>query len=170
MVESKETRAFYRLVVTDARKTKRVVVAEYHTDEFAPENAAQDGYPRFVNDLQKMPILPKGVGGILGEDDYLVIEAKDDGSGQSKIQAAPQRLRVPITIKNRRTGIITEKFLGPNDFTITTDYASQNLPANYYVEIASVQVPAQELWKLGVSIAHNSRVVIGLTDTAGSAV
>lgn len=165
---SKETKAFYRLVVTDARKTKRVVVAEYHSSEFQPTNAADDAYPQFVTDPQQMPILPKGVGGILGEDDYLLLEAKDDGSSQSKITANHQRIRIPVTIRNRRTGVVTEKFLSPSDFTVTTDFASANMSATYWREIAYVQVPAQEQWKLGVAIAHNSRVVIGFADTDGS--
>jgi hypothetical protein len=168
-IMSKETKAFYRLVVTDARKTKRIVVAEYHASEFNPRNAADPAYPQFETDMQKMPILPKGVGGVLGEDDYLIIEAKDDGSSQSQIISTHQRLRIPITIRNRRTGVVTEKVLAPQDFTITTDFASANMSATYWREIAYKQVPAQEQWKLGHAIAHNSRVLIGFADTAGAA-
>lgn len=167
---SKHTKAFYRLVVTDARKTKRVVVAEYHASEFQPQNAEDAAYPQFVTDPQQMPILPKGIGGILGEDDYLLIEAKDDGSTESQILPTHQRIRIPVTIRNRRTGVVTEKFLSPSDFTVTTDFAAADMSPTYWREIAYVQVPAQEQWKLGVGIAHNSRVCIGFADTVGSAV
>lgn len=166
---SAHTKAFFRLVVTDARRTKRVVVAEYHASMFQPTNGAAATYPSFVSDPQQMPILPKGVGGILGEDDYLLIEAKDDGSGESRIQATRQHIMIPITIRNRRTGVVTEKVLTPADFTVTTAYASSDMPASSWTEIAYVQVPAQEQWKLGHSIAHNSRVLLGFADTVGAA-
>jgi len=69
---SKETQALYRLVLTDASKTKRVVVWEGNYALFNPTNASAAANPSFEDDMQKMPILPKGVGGVLREDDYLL--------------------------------------------------------------------------------------------------
>lgn len=166
---SLETKAFYRLVVTDASKTKKVVIWEGHSSQFNPTNAAAAANPTFETDMQKMPILPKGIGGILREDDYLLIEAKDDGSTQSQIIATHQNVRIPVTKRNRRTGIVSEIVLGPKNFTVTTDYASADMSATYWREIAYVQVPAQEEWKVGHSIAHNSRILLGFADTAGAA-
>jgi len=166
---SKETKAFYRLVVTDASKTKKVVVWEGHSSHFNPTNGAAASYPAFETDMQKLPIIPKGIGGILREDDYLLIEAKDDGSTQSQLLASNQALRIPVTKRNRRTGIVSEQILSPTSFTVTTDFAAVDMSATYWREIAYVQVPAQEEWKLGHAIAHNSRILIGFADTAGAA-
>jgi len=166
---SKETKAFYRLVVTDASKTKKVVVWEGHSSHFNPTNGAAASYPAFEGDMQKLPIIPKGIGGILREDDYLLIEAKDDGSTQSQLIASNQALRIPVTKRNRRTGIVSEQILSPSSFTVTTDFAASDMSATYWREIAYVQVPAQEEWKLGHAIAHNSRILIGFGDTVGAA-
>ncbi|MCK9520831.1 MAG: hypothetical protein M0R74_17680 [Dehalococcoidia bacterium] len=166
---SKETKAFYRLVVTDASKTKKVVVWEGHSSHFNPVNGAAASYPAFESDMQKLPIIPKGIGGVLREDDYLLIEAKDDGSTQSQLIATNQALRIPVTKRNRRTGIVSEQILSPSSFTVTTDFAAADMSATYWREIAYVQVPAQEEWKLGHAIAHNSRILIGFGDTVGVA-
>lgn len=166
---SKETKAFYRLVVTDASKTKKVVVWEGHSSHFNPTNGAAASYPAFESDMQKLPIIPKGIGGVLREDDYLLIEAKDDGSTQSQLIATNQALRIPVTKRNRRTGIVSEQILSPTSFTVTTDFAAADMSATYWREIAYVQVPAQEEWKLGHAIAHNSRILIGFGDTVGAA-
>jgi len=169
---SKETKAFYRLVITDASKTKRVVVWEGHSSLFNPVNAAAASNPAFESDMQKMPIIPKGVGGVLREDDYLLLEAKDDGSTQSQIAtaaAATFRLRIPITVRNRRTGIVTERVLGVADMNLTTDFNAADMSATFYREIGYWQVPAQNEAKVGLSIAHNSRILIGFGDTVGAA-
>ena len=166
---SLETKAFYRLVVTDASKTKKVVVWEGHSSHFNPTNGAAASYPAFEDDMQKLPIIPKGIGGVLREDDYLLIEAKDDGSTQSQLIATNQALRIPVTKRNRRTGIVSEQILSPSSFTVTTDFAAADMSATYWREIAYVQVPAQEEWKLGHAIAHNSRILIGFGDTVGAA-
>lgn len=166
---SKETKAFYRLVVTDASKTKKVVVWEGHSSHFNPTNGDAAAYPAFEADMQKLPIIPKGIGGVLREDDYLLIEAKDDGSTQSQLIATNQALRIPVTKRNRRTGIVSEQILSPTSFTVTTDFAAADMSATYWREIAYVQVPAQEEWKLGHAIAHNSRILIGFGDTVGAA-
>lgn len=165
---SMETKAFYRLVVTDASKTKKVVVWEGHSSHFNPTNGADAAYPAFEDDMQKLPIIPKGIGGVLREDDYLLIEAKDDGSTQSQLIATNQALRIPVTKRNRRTGIVSEQILSPTSFTVTTDFAAADMSATYWREIAYVQVPAQEEWKLGHAIAHNSRILIGFADTVGA--
>lgn len=165
---SKETKAVYRLVVTDNAKTKRVVVGEYHSGLFNPSNGDLATKPSFEDDMQKLPIMPKGMGGVLREDDYLLIEAKDDGSTQSIVlDDANKRLRIPVTARNRRTGIVTERVLSPADFTIVAQAA--DMSATYWTEIANIKIPAQEEWKLGVAIAHNSRVLIGFGDTVGAA-
>jgi hypothetical protein len=145
------------------------VVWEGNYALFNPTNASAAANPSFEDDMQKMPILPKGVGGVLREDDYLLLEAKDSGSTQSQITTDHQTLRVPVTVRNRRTGIVTERILTPSDFTITTDFASADMSATYWREIAYWQVPAQNEVKLGVAIAHNSRILIGFTDTVGAA-
>jgi len=164
---SLHTAAFYRLVVTDASKTKKVVVWEGHASAFNPSNGSTTGKPTFETDMQKMPIIPKGIGGVLREDDYLLIEAKDDGSTQSQVQATLQQIRIPVTKRNRRTGIVSEQVLAPASFKVTTDFASADMSATYWREIAYVQIPAQEEWKLGHSIAHNSRILLGFADTLG---
>lgn len=166
---SKETKAFYRLVVTDASKTKKVVVWEGHSSHFNPTNGNAASYPAFETDMQKLPIIPKGIGGVLREDDYLLIEAKDDGSTQSQLIATNQAVRIPVTKRNRRTGIVSEQILSPTSFTVTTDFAAADMSATYWREIAYVQVPSQEEWKLGHAIAHNSRILIGFGDTVGAA-
>ena len=166
-----DTKAFYRLIVTDNAKTKRVVVAQYHSSVFNPDlgaAAGETGKPTYETDMQKMPILPKGMGGGLREDDYLILEGMDDGSGQSMIQPTLQYLRIPVTVRNRRTGIVTERVLAPADFTVSAAYAATDLPTAFYGEIAYIAIPAQEEWKLGIAIAHNSRVLIGFTEVVGS--
>lgn len=129
---SKETKAFYRLVVTDASKTKKVVVWEGHSSHFNPANGNAATYPAFEADMQKLPIIPKGIGGVLREDDYLLIEAKDDGSTQSQLIATNQALRIPVTKRNRRTGIVSEQILSPTSFTVTTDFAAADMSATYW--------------------------------------
>lgn len=165
---SKETKANYRLVVTDASRTKKVVVWEGNASLFNPANAALAANPSFEDDMQKLPIIPKGVGGVLREDDYLLLEAQDDGSTQSQVTTDHQTLRIPITKRNRRTGIVSEMVLTPGHFTISTLFAAADMPKTYWVELAYVQVPAQEEWKVGHAIAHNSRILIGFTDTVGA--
>ena len=167
---SRGTHAFFRLVVTDASKTKKVVVWEGHSAQFNPVEVATAASTSYEDDMQKMPIIPKGIGGVLREDDYLLLEAKDDGTTQSQIIATnPQIIRVPVTKRNRRTGIISEIVFGPANFTVTTDFADTDMSATYWREIAYVAVPAQEEWKLGHSIAHNSRIALGFQDTVGVA-
>jgi len=168
---AKETKAFYRLVVTDNAKTKRVVVAQYHSSVFNPDMgtaAGETGKPTFETDMQKMPIMPKGMGGVLREDDYLLLEAKDDGATQSQLIGTLQNVRIPVTVRNRRTGIVTERVLAPADLTITTDFAAADMSATYWREIAYIAIPAQEEWKMGIAIAHNSRVLLGFADVAGA--
>lgn len=167
---AKGTQAFYRLVVTDHDKTKRVVAAQYHSSAFNPDMgtaAGETGKPTYETDMQKMPILPKGVGGVLREDDYLLLEAKDDGSTQSRLIGTLQNMRIPVTVRNRRTGIVTEKVLAPADFTMTTDFADADMSATYWREVGYVAIPAQEEWKMGLAIAHNSRILLGFADVAG---
>jgi len=166
---SLETKANYRLVVTDASRTKKVVVWEGNAAQFNPTNSAAAANPSFEDDMQKMPIIPKGVGGVLREDDYLLLEAQDDGSTQSQVTTDHQTVRVPITKRNRRTGIVSEMVLTPGHFTISTAYATTDMPSSYWIELAYVQVPAQEEWKVGHAIAHNSRILLGFTDTVGVA-
>jgi len=168
-----DTQAFYRLVVTDNAKTKRVVVAQYHSSVFNPDlglAAGETGKPTYETDMQKMPILPKGVGGVLREDDYLILEGRDDGANQASFIATHQNIRIPVTVRNRRTGIVTEKVLAPRDFTMSTDFAAPgtDMPTTYWVQMGAVLVPAQEEWKLGLAIAHNSRVLLGFAEVAGA--
>ena len=104
-------------------------------------------------DAQKLPKIKKPLSTILKQDDKLVIMYKHEGAtltiatGTSGVRT----LRIPVTFRNIRTGVVYEKTLVAGDFTDKKDITLVNnkwVATTWYDEEEYV-IPAQSELKLG---------------------
>jgi len=105
------------------------------------------------SDPQQMPKVKKGLSTVLKQDDKLVISLKPVGA-QVVGSANLHQIRVPVTFRNVRTGVVYEKTLNYADFTthFASDVASPVMIAGIWYDWLSYTVPAQSEMKLGHSI------------------
>lgn len=146
-----------RLVFSDASQTEKRVVGEYASQTLD-----------LATDPRQLIIVPQSVGTI-SEDDLLIMEfyptsAAGDVATDPTESATHSLVRVPVTIKNVRTGNKYEKILTSADFNAAaTNYTCAQ---NTWTSIGTVTVSAQEQLKLGYAIADNSRIMIDLLTAA----
>lgn len=146
-----------RLVFSDASQTEKKVIAEYAT------------YTLDVSADPRQQIIVPMSQGIISEDDLLIMEyfptsAAGDVATDPTESATHSIVRVPVTVKNVRTGNKYEKVLTSVDFNaVATNYTCAQ---NTWTVIGTVTVSAQEQLKLGFAIADNSRVMIDLLTAA----
>lgn len=146
-----------RLVFSDASQTEKRVIAEYATLTLD-----------ISTDPRQQIIVPMSAG-FISEDDLLIMEfyptsAAGDVATDPTESATHSLVRVPITVKNVRTGNKYEKVLTSADFNAAaTNYTCAQ---NTWTAIGTVTVSAQEQIKLGFAIADNSRISIDLLTAA----
>ena len=137
-----------RIVHKDANDNTIAELLEKHTSEFG--SAAADTAVG-TSDPQQMPKVKKPLSTILKQDDKLVLMFKSDGA-QTGAANDDLTLRIPVTFRNVRTGVVYEKTLVSGDFAGDGDMSAQNLVAGVWTELDYYTVPAQSELKLGHSI------------------
>jgi len=137
-----------RIVHKDANDNVIAELLEKHTSEFG--SAAADA-TMANNDPQKMPKVKKHLSTVLKQDDKLVLMFNSDGA-QTGAASDALTLRIPVTFRNIRTGVVYEKTLVAGDFAGDGDMSAQNLVAGVLTELDYYTVPAQSELKLGHAI------------------
>ena len=137
-----------RIVHKDANDNTIAELLEKHTSEFG--SAAADTAIS-NNDPQKMPKVKKGLSTVLKQDDKLVLMFKTDGA-QTGAANDELTLRIPVTFRNIRTGVVYEKTLVAGDFAGDGDMSAQNLVVGVWAELEYYVIPAQSELKLGHAI------------------
>lgn len=146
-----------RLVFSDASQTEKCVIAEFASQVLD-----------ISTDPRQMPIVPMSAG-LISEDDLLIMEfmpvsGAGDVATDPTESATHSLVRIPVTVKNVRTGNKYEKMLTSADFNAAaTNYTCAQ---NAWTVIGTVTVSAQEQLKLGYAIADNSRIMIDLLTAA----
>lgn len=136
----------YRFVHRDSNDNTIAELLEKHDSEFG----GVMGTPQ--SDPQKMPKVKKVLSTIMREDDKLVLMIKPDVlitvvTGTTGVRT----LRIPVTFRNRRSGVVYEKTLVPNDFTDKKDITlvGDKYSAGIWYDLEQYQIPAQSEMKLG---------------------
>jgi len=137
-----------RIVHKDANDNVIAELLEKHTSEFG--SAAADA-TMANNDPQKMPKVKKHLSTVLKQDDKLVLMFNSDGA-QTGAASDVLTVRIPVTFRNIRTGVVYEKTLVAGDFAGDGDMSAQNLVAGVLTELDYYTVPAQSELKLGHAI------------------
>jgi len=137
-----------RIVHKDANDNVIAELLEKHTSEFG--SAAADA-TMANNDPQKMPKVKKHLSTVLKQDDKLVLMFNSDGAQTGAANDA-LTVRIPVTFRNIRTGVVYEKTLVAGDFAGDGDMSAQNLVAGVLTELDYYTVPAQSELKLGHAI------------------
>ena len=140
----------YRIVHRDNNDNTIAELLEKHTDEFAGTAA---GVARV--DPQQMPKVKKALSTVLKQDDKLVIMFKPSVADVEN--AAPeetQNIRLPVTFRNVRSGVVYEKTLTYSDFVEirATGVAAQIWALNTWYDMISYTIPAQSEMKLGHAV------------------
>mgnify|MGYP000903959834 CR=1 FL=1 len=136
----------YRLVHRDNNDNTLAEIVEKHSSEFG----GSTGSPQ--TDPQKLPKVKKELSPIIQEDDKLVIMLKPDTTRTEAAtsSAATDTVRIPVTIRNLRTGVVFEKTLVKGDFTDRRPYAnSQIWTSGVWYDIFSLTLGAQLQMKIG---------------------
>lgn len=146
-----------RLVFSDASQTEKRVIAEFASQVLD-----------ISTDPRQMPIVPMSAG-LISEDDLLIMEfmpvsGAGDVATDPTESATHSLVRIPVTVKNVRTGNKYEKMLTSADFNAVA--ANYTCAQNAWTVIGTVTVSAQEQLKLGYAIADNSRIMIDLLTAA----
>lgn len=137
-----------RIVHKDANDNTIAELLEKHTSEFG-SGAADVAVG--TSDPQQMPKVKKHLSTVLKQDDKLVLMFKSDGA-QTGAASDLLTLRIPVTFRNVRTGVVYEKTLVAGDFTGDGDMSAQDLVVGTWAELDSYVVPAQSELKLGHAI------------------
>lgn len=136
----------YRLVHRDNNDNTLAEILEKHSSEFGGTTGAPQ------TDPQKMPKVKKELSPIIQEDDKFVIMFKPDATvtEHSTSTAATNTVRIPVTVKNLRTGVVFEKTLVKGDFTDRRPNAnSQIWTSGVWYDIFSLTLGAQLHMKIG---------------------
>lgn len=153
----------FRIVHVDANDNMVAELLEKHSSEFGITNGATGVTATFETDAQKMPKVKKPLSTILRQDDKLLIRGRADADVTVDIDDDKWSLRIPVTFKNVRTGVIYEKTLTTADFTekITADMTMED---SVWYDMLEYNIPAQSQLKLGHSIQDvrvDSAIYIG---------
>ena len=140
----------YRLVHRDSNDNTIAELTEKHKSEFLGVLGTPESDP------QKLPKVKKPFSTILKEDDKLVLMYKHEGATVTIATGATgvRTLRVPVTFRNRRSGVRYEKTLVAGDFTDKKDITliGNKWVANTWYDMESYIIPAQSEVKRGHSI------------------
>jgi len=136
----------FRLLHLDANDN---VIAE-SLEKLASEFGIVAANTAIETDPQKMPKVKKNRSTIFKEDDKLLVRMKAVGSETSDIDQFTPEVRIPITFRNARTGVVYEKTLYYSDFTdLLVAAGDQTLAAGQWYDWLTYTIPAQSELKLG---------------------
>lgn len=141
--------------MSDASETNKRVVGEWATEQLD-----------ISTDPRQQIIMPKSKD-MLEEDDKLILEVSLLAASNVDYSAveAFTKMRIPVTIRNKRTGTVLERTLRHPDFAS----ADVTVPsANVWTVIGTYTVSAQEQVKIGWNIAENSRIYVLLGETGST--
>lgn len=139
----------FRIVHRDANDNTIAELLEKLASEFGM--IAVTSTP--ITDPQQMPKVKKHLSTIIREDDKLVLMIKAVGAETSDIDQQDRVVRIPVTFRNRRTGVTYEKTLSYADFTdLLIAAGDQTLAAGQWYNWLTYTVPAQSEVKLGHAI------------------
>ena len=139
----------FRIVFADASENERIEV-------FRTRSELLD----LNTDLRQQLIIPKSTD-IVSEDDKIILEYYADTATNVQMNANTI-IRIPITIRNIKTGNTFQSMLAAATFGTTN---SGTLTASTWTKITSYTVTAQEQIKLGVVPPENSRIYVTLKTT-----
>jgi len=144
-----------RIVFSDASETNKRVIQQYSSELLD-----------VATDPRQLQIVPKSVD-FLMEDDKMILEYSAMAATNIDYDAAEAftKIRIPVTIRNKRTGTIFEKTLRHPDFASADVTISS---ANVFTVIGTYTVGAQEEVKLGWNIAENSKIYALFGETTSS--
>lgn len=138
----------YRLVHRDANDNTIAELLEKHTQELGGSGSATT-----ATDPQMMAKVKKHLSTVMREDDKLVIMLKPDTTRATGTTAEVRTYRIPVTFRNRRSGIVYEKTLIYGDMTHEIAVATNNAwTSGRWYDVDSYTVPAQSEMKLGHSV------------------
>ena len=137
----------YRMVHLDANDN---AIAEL-LEKLAAEFGAVTVTSAVMTDPQTMPKVKKRKSTILREDDKLLIRIKAVGSEVIDVSHLKATVRVPVTFKNKRTGVVYEKTMKYADFTdlLVAGGDVAALAAKQWYDWITYTIPAQSEMKLG---------------------
>ncbi|GAH24973.1 unnamed protein product [marine sediment metagenome] len=140
----------WRIVHKDANDNMVAELLEKLTSEFgivAADSAV-------LTNPEQMPKVKKGLSTILREDDKLYVMTKFGADDTMDDDTVIWHIRIPITFRNKRTGVVYEKTLYDGDFTHlwaeSTGTAAKE--AGIWYDALRYTVPAQSEVKLGHAI------------------
>lgn len=145
MVDSDEGK--FRIVKTDASETVRQVLFEAHSTRLDVST-----------DPRQQVIVPMSQASAR-EDDKILLEYY--ASAASVAGTGDCTAIIPFRRRNVRTGNVADTVLIMPDFDLGADVT---LVANSWVKFGSFTIPAQEEYKLGQTIAENSRIYVALVE------
>lgn len=132
--------------------------------------AANAATATYVTNPEQMPKIKK-MNHILGPYDKLVIKLKPNAALTADKDDDDIVVRIPVTFRNTRSGVVYEKTLYVNDFTDKID-ADITLAANIWYTFLEYQLPAQTELKLGHGVQDarvDSALYFAWTMDAGAA-
>jgi len=148
-----------RLVFSDASETEKRQIEQWSTQILDPT----DGDPRVL------PTVPLSAGKV-AEDDKLIMEfmplsAAGDVATDPTESATHSLIRVPVSIRNIRTGNVFQTFLTSYHFnSVAANYAG--LVVGSWNAIGVYTIGAQEMLRVGHELADNSKIRIELKTSA----
>lgn len=140
----------YRFVHRDSNDNTIAELLEKHKSEFLGVLGAPE------TDPQKMPKVKKQLSTILKEDDKLVLMYKHEGATATIVTGTSgvRTMRIPVTFRNRRSGVRYEKTLVIGDFVNTKDITTvgEKWVAGQWYDMETYIIPAQSELKIGHAI------------------
>ena len=142
------------LVYADASETRQDVVYRGSKGALLGDSSVS-GAVLSQADPRKLPILAK-TAGHLSEDDKLIVKIKDNTAEtfDNADNDAEMSIRIPITIRNVKTEVLTETELMAKDFS----GSDVLMIAGEWTKVLTYTVSAQEEVKIGHAVAENSRI------------
>ena len=140
----------WRIVHLDSNDNTIAELLEKKGSEFGIVAATSS----VLTDPQQMPKVKKQLSTVMREDDKLVIRVASKADDVLDDDTVIWHVRVPVTFKNRRSGIVYEKTLDEDDFDhlFPESTGTMALTADQWYNALEYTVPAQSEMKLGHDI------------------
>lgn len=138
----------FRIVKTDASETVRQVLFESHSTSLGVST-----------DPRQQVIVPMSQASAR-EDDKIMLEYFT--ATATTVDKGLSTMIIPFRRRNVRTGNVADTVLIDSDFQT----ADATVGASSWTKIGSFTIPAQEEYKLGQTIAENSRIYVSLVESA----
>lgn len=137
----------FRIVHKDANDNMIAELLEKLTSEFGIVAATS----AVLTNPEQMPKVKKGLSTILREDDKLIVQVKSAADDTLDDDTVIWHVRIPVTFKNKRTGVVYEKTLYDGDFTklFPVSTGTKTLEAGVWFDALEYDIPAQSEIKIG---------------------